>query len=331
MLFVTRPANLVRVAFAAMLVLGLSVLAAPAALAQDTPRTLGDMTNSVYDSLASVQYFLSLLSYILGLFFTITGLQMLKGYIDDPGQNPAQASMLRLGAAALFLFSPTAANMLVGTIGDGEVFNGDTTHVVTTQDAVSISSSTFSSGGGLENALGRFVIDFGGPFLDNLLPLFAYLSGVVLMLVGLKRLALANGQGPQAPGSLGTFSTFIIAAGLMSFGYVMYTLQGTFFGKTTLYGVQKLTGGGSAITDHAEHALWAVFIFLRIVGYISVLRGLFMLREVTEGGQASMVGVSTHMFAGAALANLGYVVNMIQCTFLESSSFVFNTIDGGCS
>lgn len=336
MKLVLRPVNLFRVALATALTLGLLVTGAQDALAQTAmtqAKTLGDMTNSVYDSLTSIQYFLSVLSYILGLYFTISGLQMLKAHIDDPGRNPAQPTMLRLGAAALFLFSPTAANILTGTIGDGDV--GSNTNVVTVSSAgTTVGSDTFKVGGGLESALGRFVIDFAGPFLENLLPVFAYLAGVIFMLIGLKRLALADGRGPQAPGGMGTFGTFLIAAGLLSFGYVMFALQGSLFGKTELYGAQKLnTTDTTTIVVHANNTMWAIFIFLRIVGYVSVLRGLFMLRDVTEGGgQASMAGVSTHFVAGAALANLGYAVNMIQCTFLEPANFAFTAVPGAtCS
>src|SRR5688572_9192750 len=87
---------------------------------------LGDMTNSLFDSLGSLQFFLGLISYILGVFFAITGLQKLRAYVDDPGRNPAQAALLRLGASAFFVFAPVAANALVRTIGGGGVGQGGT-------------------------------------------------------------------------------------------------------------------------------------------------------------------------------------------------------------
>jgi hypothetical protein len=287
---------------------------------------LGDMTNNVYNSLISLQFFLSLLSYILGVFFSITGLQMLRAYVDDPGRNPAQGSLLRLGAAAFFIFAPTAADALVRTLGvTGGVGGND---IVGEGGGVTVQGGDFNADG-VDAALGRFVIDFGGPFLENLLPFMAYIAGVIFMLVGLKRLALANGDGPQAPGGMGTMGTFLVAAALMAFGYVMFVLQGSLFGTTDLYVNQVFVtqGDNAALVERAERTLWGVFMFLRIVGYVSVLRGLFMLRAVAEGGNVSMMAVGTHMVAGALLANSGAFVNAVQHTFIaDEADFVFQSL-----
>lgn len=304
-----------------------------AAGAPPAAKTLGDMTNKMYDSFVSLQTFLSVLSYVLGTFFSITGLQMLRNYVDDPSRNPGHAALLRMGAAGFFLFAPSAASMLVATISGGSI--GDTSMLVTANESGSTVIGTAASGTGLEQAVKRFVIDIASPMLDNILPILAYVGGLVFMMIGLKRLALANGDGPQAPGGMGTMGTFMVAACLLSFGYVMYVLQGSIFGVTNLYANSKLTSTGLTpqMADHANQTLWAVFIFLRVVGYISVLRGLFMLRAVAEGGNVSMVGVMTHLIAGAMLANGGMLVQTIQCTFVPTSQFAFSTISGqgiGC-
>ncbi len=303
------------------------VLMPALAWAQPAPKTLGDMTNSVYDSFISLQTFLSVMSYLLGTFFSITGLQALRNYVDDPGRNPAHAALLRLGAAGFFLFAPSAANMLTATLSGSGV--GSST-LSTATDLVPVTASTFT-GNGLDKAVGRFVVDIASPLIDNALPLFAYITGTIFMLIGLKRLALANGDGPQAPGGLGTMGTFLVAAGLMASGYVMYALQNSLFGLGTLYSNNQLNSS-SPLAAQANETLWAVFIFLRIVGYISVLRGLFMLRAVAEGGNVSMMGVMTHLIAGALLANGGALVQVIQCTFVkDTSKFAFQTITAmGC-
>jgi hypothetical protein len=307
----------------------LSVFTANPAMAQGV-QTLGDMTNSFYDSFISLQTFLSVLSYVLGTFFSITGLQMLRNHVDDPGRNPSHMALLRLGAAGFFLFAPSAANMLTSTLTGAGVGGGA---LVTAQDMVQIDENTFGDqnggSGGLDQAFGRFVVDIASPMLDNAIPIFAYLAGIAFMLIGLKRLALANGDGPQAPGGLGTAGTLLVAAGLMAFGYVMYALQGSLFGTTILYSNTSLVSE-SPLTERANQTLWAVFIFLRIVGYISVLRGLFMLRAAAEGGNVSMMGVMTHMIAGALLANGGMLVQAIQCTFIaDTSQFAFSSLTVG--
>lgn len=292
----------------------------PDAFAQQA-KTLGEMTNRFYDSFISLQFFLSLLSYILGIFFSITGFKMMRDHVDDPGRNPAKNFILRLAAASFFIFAPFLADALIEAIGGGGVGDTELLNVSTEMHGAN------TSGKGLEGALTRFVLDFGAPFLDNLLPFFAFIAGLVLMLVGLKRIALASGDGPQAPGGFGTFGTFIVAAGLMSFGYIMYAMQMSIFGADTLM-ANTAINSKSTLSVQANRALWGVFIFLRIVGYISVLRGLFMLRAFAEGGNVSIMAVSTHMIAGSLLANAGYFVNALQYTFIgtDESKFVFNPI-----
>lgn len=305
----TAPALLVGLAWA---------LSADAAFAQQA-RTLGSMTNSLYNSVLYLQTFLSLLSYILGIFFSITGIQMLRDHVDDPGRNPVSKPLLRLAAAGFFIFAPTLADIIVNSIGGGSV--GDANNLVT------YSGGNYSkpddSDQGLDAALVRFVDSFAGPFLDNLLPYFAYAAGLIFMLVGLKRLALANGDGPQAPGGMGTMMTFFVAAALMAFGYVMATMQFSIFGTTSV--VQnpafKAASADADLLKRSNQAMWGVFVFLRIVGYISVLRGLFMLRAVGEGGNVSMMAVGTHMIAGALLANGTAFVLAVQDTFIKDQAF----------
>ena len=296
------------------LLLGMVFLASPA-YAQNT---LGQMTNKLYDSIISLQTFLSTLSYILGVFFSVTDLQKLRNHVDDPAKTPVMPVVLRMGAAAFFIFSPTFANMIVASLGGGGVGAAN-------QGIVTFVNKTTpdGSGDGLDGALNRFVMDFASPFLSNLLPFFAYIGGLVFMLIGLKRLALADGNGPQAPGGMGTLGTFVVAAMLMAFGYIMYTLQGSIFGSTTLASNPLFISGpgtDSAILERTNQAMWGIFIFLRIVGYISVLRGLFMLRAAGEGGNVSMMAVCTHLIAGALLANGTAFVLAAQETFVANPS-----------
>lgn len=282
----------------------------------DQKQTLGSMTNQLYDSLVNIQTFLSTLSYLLGVFFSITGFQKLRAHVDDPGRNPLMPALLRLFAAAFFIFSPTFANLIVDAISGSTVGN---TELLT----MSSKTDPKGDGTGLDGALTRFVMDFASPFLENLLPFFAYVGGLIFMLVGLKRLALADGNGPQAPGGMGTIGTFIVAACLMAFGYIMYSLQGSIFGSTDLASNPIFIAGAktdSALQERFNQAMWGVFIFLRVVGYISVLRGLFMLRAAGEGGNVSMMAVGTHLIAGALLANGTAFVLAAQATFVKDQS-----------
>lgn len=294
---------------------------AMAQAAGESAKTLGDMTNNFYYSLVNLQTFLSLFSYILGVYFSITGLMHIRNHVDDPGRNPLNKALLRLAAAAFFIFSPVFASMLIGSI------SGDTGATAMLKFSQNSGVTVGEAGGdGLDAMLVRFVMNFAGPFLDNLLPFIAYAAGVVLMLIGLKRLALADGNGPQAPGGLGTMGTFFVAAALMSFGYIVYTIEGSLFGTDTITNspifMNDAKSGSAALNDQANRVMWGVFIFLRIVGYISVLRGLFMLRGISEGQNVTMMAVSTHMVAGAMLINGTAFVIAVQNTFIDPANHI---------
>ncbi len=307
MILLSKPLKNYHIAFMTGFVLMSAPCVAMAA------QTLGSMTSQLYDSLLGLQTFLSMLSYILGVFFSITGFQKIRDYVDDPGRNPPLPALLRIFAAAFFIFVPSFANIIVDAISGNGVGANDVTNYI---DKNAVKGNPAD---GLEGSLVRFVKDFGGPFLEDLIPYFSYISGLVLMLIGLKRLALANGDGPQAPGGLGTMTTFVIAAALMAFGYIMGTLQGSIFGTTDVI-VSPAFKNAGGLTESSKSAIWGVFVFLRIVGYVSVLRGLFMLRGVGEGQNTSMVAVSTHLIAGALLANATGFVLAVQETLVKDPS-----------
>lgn len=274
-------------------------------------QTLGAMTDNLYFSLLSLQTFLSMLSYLLGTFFTIVALRGIKNYVDDPDRNTAQYFILRLIAGAFFIFAPTFANIIVDSIGGGSVGEGDLL-TYTNQTTPDINQD------GLEGALVNFVYDFAEPFLSNLLPFFSYAAGIILMMIGLKRLAQDNGNGPQAAGGTGTMGTFLVAAMLLALGYIMYAFNMSLFGTDTVTSNPLLvTTASPALQESAQQVMWGVFIFLRIVGYISVVRGLFMLRGAAEGQNVSMMAVSTHLIAGAMLANATAFVLAVQETFVN--------------
>ena len=59
----------------------------------------------------------------------------------------------------------------------------------------------------------------------------------------------------------------------------------------------------------------AIVAFVAIIGWVSFIRGLFILRGVSEGsGQASMMAAVTHIIGGAIAVNLGGFIMAVQNT-----------------
>lgn len=299
---------------ATLILCALFCVASTPAFAQ---QTLGSMTNNTFWALLPIQTFLSFLSYALGVFFSITAFLQMRAYVDDPSRNSLTGPLLRILAATFFIFAPFGATLLVQSISGNDVGAGGLVNFTN-----SVTPNTGNTG--LEGALNRFVLDFAAPFLENLLPFFAYIAGLIFMLIGLKRLALGNGNGPQAPGGMGTMASFFIAAALMAFGYIMFTVQGSLFGATTMVSnpLVDSNSGNALMTERVNQTMWGIFMFLRVVGYISVLRAMFMLRAAGEGQNVSMMAVTTHLVAGALLANGTAFVLAAQNTFVDPANHI---------
>jgi len=59
----------------------------------------------------------------------------------------------------------------------------------------------------------------------------------------------------------------------------------------------------------------SVLKFVILIGLISFVRGLFIIRSVAEGNQqASMMAGVTHIVAGSVAVNLGPLINAVQTT-----------------
>ncbi|HEY1096626.1 MAG TPA: hypothetical protein VGF14_05245 [Alphaproteobacteria bacterium] len=284
--------------------------------------TLGEVVRNTYTDILPAQSFLSAICFVLGVWYCVGGIQMLRS-TGEGGQNakPLSASLFKLCGGAALIALPFMVNMMMQSTTGGGLG----------QRSISLSgdSARSFSGPGLDEAMGRFVTDFFKPFMGYALPYFCYLAGLILLIRGIQRLANGDGKGPTAPGGFGSWMIFIISAGLMSLGYLMNILQGSLFGVNELY-ANVLLCDQSPLSDRAEDVLWAIFQFLRIVGYISVVRGLFMLKTHADGGQASLMGASTHIIAGGMLANVYYFSDVVQRTFVQDAQyFVFKGFGGG--
>lgn len=285
--------------------------------------TLGEVTQKIYSEFLLVQVFLSTIIFLLGVWYSIKGIQMLRA-TGEGGQNaPAlSASLYKLFGGAVLIALPFAIHVLLSTLTDGSLgaksirLQGDLSRSFT--------------GPGLDEAVGRFVTDFFVPFMGKALPYFCYIAGLILLVRGFQRVANGDEKGPKAPGGLGTWMLFFVAAGLMSMGYFMQVLQCSIFGTNELY-ANVLLKDTSALSLRANNVLWAVFQFLRIVGYISVVRGLFMLKGFAEGvSNASLLGASTHIISGAMLANVWFFITVVQNTFVSDEFYhVFQPTGGG--
>ena len=103
----------------------------------------------------------------------------------------------------------------------------------------------------------------------------------------------------------------------------MGTFSNSMFGDSNVatFAMLETSTGDVVLDQHVLAMISTVLVFMTIIGYISFMRGFFIIKDVAEGsGQASLMAGVTHIFGGALAVNLGPLLNAVQST-LGLSSF----------
>jgi hypothetical protein len=163
--------------------------------------------------------------------------------------------------------------------------------------------------------------DIMGP-LHVVLNFFAFVSGMILLMIGISRLIKSAQDGARGPGGIGTAMTFVMGAALISYNELVRAFSTTFVGSpmTATFAEMQYSpcaGGGLGCAEavSAHMTISAILQFVIIVGLISFVRGIFIIRGVAEGNQqASVMAGITHIVGGALAVNLGPLINAVQTT-----------------
>lgn len=280
-------------------------------------QTIGTILCNVLISTNTLPGFIYALSYLIGIVLAVTGLIKLKDHVLNPSQTPLSDFVKRMIAGGALFALPRvmqAAQVLI----TGDKGSGLT--------ATKYAGKT-SGGGGLDTMMAALIQDISVPLM-NVLNGFGYLAGIVLTVIGIMRLLNTAQQGPRGPAGTGTIMTFVVAGLLFSTGTLVEAFSGSFFGTGTVktFAILQTSSGDAAVDTHLLAVISTVLMFMTLVGWISVIRGMFILRDVAEGnGQASLMAAVTHMIGGSLAVNLGPLMNAVQNTFgLSAFGVVFS-------
>lgn len=285
--------------------LGLAVLAtAMPEIAHAT--TLGSVINRVTgDVTITIPGVFAGFSYMMGLIMGFTGIMKLKEHVENPNQVQFLDPIKRFIAGGMFFCLPYVAdvvrNMIEGT-GTGTYansgFNGQASGTGLDQMIIALMQNVFVP---LQWAFGAF----------------GYIAGLALVIIGISRLLKTEQQGPQGPTGIGTVMTFIVAGCLFSINSIIGYFTTTMFGDPTIdtNGVLQYTAGLGAAANHVHAVISGIVAFSIVIGWVSLIRGFFILRGVSEGNsQASMMAAITHLIGGVLAINLGSVIMAVQDT-----------------
>lgn len=271
--------------------------------------TIGGVMCNVVESVQDVPGLLTGFSYLVGLILGAMGIAKLYEHVQDPRQHPVWDAIKRFIAGGALFALPMVMEAAQNTLTAA-------TDMSATETGFNV---TGVSGAGLDAMIVALMADIWVPFA-NLLWAFCYLAGIVLVIVGIMRMIKSAQDGPRGPGGFGTIMTFITAGALFSADSMMGAwTESLFFSGgdiTTFADLAYTTGMDPAAVDRINSVISAVLAFMMVLGWISFIRGWFIIRHVAEGDhQASLTAGLTHLFGGALAVNLGPVMNAVQETF----------------
>lgn len=278
--------------------------------------SVGEGLCTLLNAFAAVPSFLIMVSYMLGLIIGLWAILKIRDHVINPSQTALSEGISRLVVSGCFFALPIVAMTIAYS-------------VTPTGSALSVVLGTFTSyedGGvaltcgatnSLHQAMACFMEDILGPG-HVVLNFFCFCAGMIFIMIGISRLMRSAQEGARGPGGIGTVTTFATGGVLISATTILHAFSASFFGTSITTTKAKLTYvAGMSVAEKAAayHTINAVLKFMIIIGMISFVRGIFILRDVSEGSQqASVMSGMTHMVGGALAVNLGPLLNAIQTT-----------------
>ncbi|MEM6780455.1 MAG: hypothetical protein AAF569_01170 [Pseudomonadota bacterium] len=265
----------------------------------------GVICNTVYSN-ELVPFLFSGLSYLMGIILGIWGIMKLRQHVEDPRSVEIWDPMKRFIAGGAFFALPMVMEVVFNTVAlgipgfDGSDFNG-----------------AGAVGGGLDAMLVALMQDIWTP-MQMAFSAFCYLAGIILVMIGISRLLKSEQDGAKGPTGIGTVMTFLVAGALLSIDSMIGATSFSMFNglEGQNQGALVYTAGMTgAEIGHVNAVINAITAFVAVLGWISFIRGLFIMRGVAEGSQqaSSMAGI-THILGGAIAINLGPMLEAVQLT-----------------
>lgn len=293
-------------AFALVLLLGNPAFAQLATGGECVDGTLGGMMCNLINGTEYAPGIITGFAYMAGLIAGFLGVMKLRQHVESPSQVEIWDPIKRFIMAGAFFVLPYVAYVVRNTIegAEGTVnvtdtgFNGD------------------ASGVGLDSMIVALMANIEAPAIW-IVSWFGWLAGLVFVFIGVSRLMKTEQDGPRGPSGIGTIMTFLIAGCLFSLNSIITYINGSIFGVDTIAtnGTLQYTDGLAGAADHVHAVISAIITFSIILGWISLVRGLFIVRGVSEGNsQASMMAAITHLIGGVLAINLGSVIMAVQTT-----------------
>lgn len=284
--------------------------------------TLGNSVCGIFIHTAVFPAFLTACAYVIGLIFGLWGILKIKAHVQNPQQTALWEGVSRFIAGGFFFALPVVIEVARATLVpvSVDIAGVAALALIGYNDAgVGACGGMLPGGGplGLDGVVTCFMRDLTGP-IHVVLNFFSFCAGIIFLMIGISRLIRSAQDGARGPGGIGTIMTFLTGAALISYNQLIHAFTASLFTNPinrTFATLQYTTGMLAPEVDAAHAVISAIIKFVLIVGLISFVRGIFIIRSVAEGNsQSSIMSGVTHMLAGALAVNLGPLLNAVQAT-----------------
>lgn len=276
-------------------------------LAIAAPQSTGDMFCEVFKNVGGMPVVLSGICYIAGAWMVVHGIYELIKHSSDPNK-PMRNGILSLGSGAMVAALPILVEWLHKSFFKGVDYQSAIGCKVKTV------SGTSSAPLPLDEMLANFVDNIHGPIIA-VISAMAFIFGGAMIFYNMVKLA-KFGSDPKSSALTPILFSLLIGAMLMAVGQTMSVSLTTLFGGNEVvnYSGIAYNPGGSFDMTRFNRAMTAVFIFLKIIGALSFVRGFFILKNAVEGaGQATKGQAFTHVIGGTLLWNMpGFIQSLEQ-------------------
>lgn len=291
---------------AAALLLGL-VSSGPAWAAGCADGGLGTVMCNIVVSSEDMPGLFSGACYLFGIVIGAFGIAKLYEHVINPNNVPVWDSIKRFAVSGALFALPIVLEASWNTVALD----------IAPHEETGFNTGATSVAEGLDVMVLRFVSDIWQP-VGVLLAGFSYLAGILLVMVGIFRMLKRTDDGVRGPGGIGTIFCFLVGGALLSVDAMIGAFSTSLFDTNevaTYADLQYTTGMTPEEVIHVHNVISAVLAFMMIVGIISFIRGLFILKDYSNGDQqASLMASFTHLFGGALAINLGPLLNAVQTT-----------------
>jgi hypothetical protein len=281
-------------------------------------QTLGAVIKNVFTSSSLVPGLFAGFCYLCGLVLGFMAIMKLKAHAENPNNPEIWDPLKRFLAGGLFFSLPYLVSVVVETVSkDGETLSG----------------SSYNTGGatseGLDGKLVALMRDVWEP-MQYLMLGFCYLAGIIFIIIGVSRLLKTEQEGPKGPTGFGTIMMFLTGGILLSINNILgAAVNSVFQSGAENNAALTYTEGLEGVAGNANAVIGAVMAFIAILGWISFIRGFFIMKDVAHGnGNASAMAGITHIIGGAVAVNLGGLVKAVQATLgIEKYGLTISAVD----